>query len=90
MRIPDHPVPQLLLKELGEPLMSSTLLLASDPQPLTEGREIMARLGHEIDAVLDGGDCGIEPTTVVDLSVTPPLIVRQGKGDLGPITGRAL
>src|SRR5437667_225442 len=87
---PDHPVPRLLLKELGEPLMSSTLLLASDPQPLTEGREIMARLGHEIDAVLDGGDCGIEPTTVVDLSVTPPLIVRQGKGDLGPITGRAL
>ena len=90
VRIPDHPVPRLLLKELGEPLMSSTLLLASDPQPLTEGREIMARLGHEIDAVLDGGDCGIEPTTVVDLSVTPPLIVRQGKGDLGPITGRAL
>src|SRR5436309_356182 len=79
VRIPDHPVPRLLLKELGEPLMSSTLLLASDPQPLTEGREIMARLGHEIDAVLDGGDCGIEPTTVVDLSVTPPLIVRQGK-----------
>ena len=70
--------------------MSSTLLLASDPQPLTEGREIQARLEHEIDAVLDGGDCGIVPTTVVDLSVTPPLIVRKGKGDLGPITGRAL
>ena len=90
VRIPDHPVPRLLLAELGEPLMSSTLLLASDPQPLTEGREIQARLEHEIDAVLDGGDCGIVPTTVVDLSVTPPLIVRKGKGDLGPITGRAL
>ena len=90
VRIPDHPVPRLLLAELGEPLMSSTLLLASDPQPLTEGREIQARLEHEIDAVLDGGDCGIEPTTVVDLSVTPPVIVRKGKGDLGPITGRAL
>src|SRR5256885_12897353 len=62
--------------------MSSTLLLASDAQPLTEGREILARLEHEIDAVLDGGDCGIEPTTVVDLSVTPPVIVRKGKGDL--------
>ena len=90
VRIPDHPVPRLLLAELGEPLMSSTLILPSDPQPLTEGREIQARLEHEINAVLDGGDCGIVPTTVVDLSVTPPVIVRKGKGDLGPITGRAL
>jgi tRNA threonylcarbamoyl adenosine modification protein (Sua5/YciO/YrdC/YwlC family) len=90
VRIPAHPVPRLLLAELGEPLMSSTLLLAADELPLTAGREIEARLGHEIDAVLDGGDCGIEPTTVVDLSVTPPLIVRTGKGALGPITGRAL
>jgi len=90
VRIPDHPVPRLLLEELGEPLMSSTLLLAADELPLTAGREIEARLGREIDAVLDGGDCGIEPTTVVDLSVTPPLIVRRGKGALGPITGRAL
>ena len=90
VRIPDHRVPQLLLAELGEPLMSSTLLLPSDELPLTAGREIEARLGHEIDAVLDGGDCGIEPTTVFDLSVTPPLIVRTGKGPLGPITGRAL
>ena len=90
VRIPDHPVVRLLLAELGEPLMSSTLLLASDPQPLTAGREIQARLEHQIDAVLDGGDCGIEPTTVVDLSVTPPVVVRKGKGELGPITGRAL
>jgi tRNA threonylcarbamoyl adenosine modification protein (Sua5/YciO/YrdC/YwlC family) len=90
VRIPDHPVPRLLLAELREPLMSSTLLLAADAQPLTSGREIQARLDHEIDAILDGGDCGIEPTTVVDLSVTPPLIVRQGKGPLGRITGRAL
>jgi tRNA threonylcarbamoyl adenosine modification protein (Sua5/YciO/YrdC/YwlC family) len=90
VRIPDHPVPRLLLAELGEPLMSSTLLLASDPQPLTAGSEIQARLEHQIDAVLDGGDCGIEPTTVVDLSVTPPVVVREGKGELGPITGRAL
>ena len=90
VRIPDHPVPRLLLEELGEPLMSSTLLLAADELPLTAGREIEARLGRDIDAVLDGGDCGIEPTTVVDLSVTPPVIVRKGKGALGPITGRAL
>jgi len=90
VRIPDHPVPQLLLKELGEPLMSSTLILAPDPQPLTEAREIERRLAHDVDAILDGGDCGVEPTTVVDLSVSPPVIVRQGKGALGPITGRAL
>jgi tRNA threonylcarbamoyl adenosine modification protein (Sua5/YciO/YrdC/YwlC family) len=90
VRIPDHPVPQLLLKELGEPLMSSTLMLAADPQPLTEAREIERRLAHDVDAILDGGDCGVEPTTVVDLSVSPPVIVRQGKGALGPITGRAL
>jgi tRNA threonylcarbamoyl adenosine modification protein (Sua5/YciO/YrdC/YwlC family) len=90
VRIPDHPVPRLLLAELGEPLMSSTLLLAEDAQPLTSGDEIQARLEHAIDAILDGGNCGIEPTTVVDLSVTPPVIVRKGKGALGPVTGRAL
>ena len=90
VRIPDHPVPQLLVRELGEPLMSSTLILPPDPQPLTGAREIEQRLAHEIDAILDGGDCGVEPTTVVDLSVSPPVIVRAGKGALGPITGRAL
>jgi tRNA threonylcarbamoyl adenosine modification protein (Sua5/YciO/YrdC/YwlC family) len=90
VRIPDHPVPRLLVRDLGEPLMSSTLLLPSEPQPLTEAREIQRRLAHELDAILDGGDCGIEPTTVVDLSVAPPVIVRVGKGALGPITGRAL
>ncbi len=87
VRIPDHPVPRLLLAELREPLMSSTLLLPDEPAPLTSGREIQERLEHEIDAVLDGGDCGIEPTTVVDLSVTPPVVVRQGKGPLAPILG---
>jgi tRNA threonylcarbamoyl adenosine modification protein (Sua5/YciO/YrdC/YwlC family) len=90
VRIPNHPVPRLLLTELGEPLMSSTLLLAEDEQPLTSGSEIQARLEHVIDAILDGGDCGIEPTTVIDLSVTPPVIVRKGRGALGPLTGRAL
>ena len=90
VRIPEHLVVHMLLAQLGEPLMSSTLLLAADPQPLTSGREIQARLEHDIDAILDGGDCGVEPTTVVDLSVAPPVIVRRGKGDLGPILGRAL
>ena len=90
VRIPAHRTARLLLAELGEPLMSSTLLVAPDTQPLTSGREILARLAHELDAVLDGGDCGVEPTTVVDLSVDPVRIVRQGKGDLGPFVGRAL
>jgi tRNA threonylcarbamoyl adenosine modification protein (Sua5/YciO/YrdC/YwlC family) len=89
VRIPDHPVPRMLLEELGEPMMSSTLLLPDEPQPLTRGIEIQTRLEHEIDAVLDGGDCGVEPTTVVDLSVTPPVIVREGKGALGPVIGES-
>ncbi|MGH8170575.1 MAG: L-threonylcarbamoyladenylate synthase [Steroidobacteraceae bacterium] len=89
VRIPDHPVPRMLLGELGEPLMSSTLILPEDgdPVPLTSGRQIQARLEHEIDAVLDGGDCGIVPTTVVDLSVDPPVVLRQGKGPLHPVVG---
>ena len=87
VRIPDHPVPHMLLTELGEPLMSSTLILPGDAQPLTHGLEIQERLEHEVDAVLDGGDCGIEPTTVVDLSSSPPTIVREGKGSLEPLIG---
>ena len=87
VRIPDHPVPLMLLEELGEPIMSSTLLLPDEPQPLTRGIEIQTRLEHDLDAVLDGGDCGVEPTTVVDLSVTPPVIVREGKGALGSVMG---
>ena len=90
VRIPAHRVPLLLLAELGEPFMSSTLHLKGEAAPLTEAGQIQARLEHEVDVILDGGDCGIEPTTVVDLSVTPAVIVRRGKGSLGPITGRAL
>ncbi len=91
VRIPDHPVPQLLLAELKEPLMSSTLLVGRGPAAADlGGRDRAHACEHEIDAILDGGDCGIEPTTVVDLSVTPPVIVRIGKGGLGPIMGRAL
>jgi tRNA threonylcarbamoyl adenosine modification protein (Sua5/YciO/YrdC/YwlC family) len=82
IRIPDHPVPRLLLAELGEPIMSSTLLLPGETVPLTDGREIRARLEHQLDAVLDSGNCGMEPTTVVDLAATPPRIVRQGRGRL--------
>jgi tRNA threonylcarbamoyl adenosine modification protein (Sua5/YciO/YrdC/YwlC family) len=87
IRIPDHPVPLLLLAELDEPLMSSTLMLPGDALPLTDGREIRARLEHEIEAVLDGGNCGVEPTTVIDLAVSPPVVVRVGKGPVAAISG---
>jgi tRNA threonylcarbamoyl adenosine modification protein (Sua5/YciO/YrdC/YwlC family) len=87
VRIPDHPVPLLLLEELGEPLMSSTLMLPGDALPLTDGREIRTRLEHVIDAVLDGGNCGVEPTTVIDLAVSPPVVVRVGKGPVAAISG---
>ena len=87
IRVPNHPVPAMLLEELGEPIMSSTLMLPGDEMPLTDGEEIRARLEHEIDAVLDGGNCGIVPTTVVDLASWPPVITRQGKGDLAPFAG---
>ena len=83
IRIPDH----LLLAELDEPLMSSTLMLPGDEMPLTNGQEIRTRLEHAIDAVLDGGDCGVEPTTVLDLAVNPPVVVRVGKGPLAAISG---
>ena len=82
IRIPDHSVPRALLAELGEPIMSSTLLLPGEDVPLTDGQEIRARLEHEIDAVLDSGNCGLEPTTVVDLAAVPPVILRQGRGQL--------
>jgi tRNA threonylcarbamoyl adenosine modification protein (Sua5/YciO/YrdC/YwlC family) len=85
IRVPDHPVPKMLLTELGEPLMSSTLLLPGDELPLTDGDQIRERLEHQLDAILDGGHCGIEPTTVVDLAVSPPLLVRAGKGKLAGV-----
>lgn len=84
IRVPDHIVPRMLLTELGEPIMSSTLLLPDDELPLTDGAEIRERLEHQLEAILDGGHCGIEPTTVVDLAASPPAVLRAGKGQLGP------
>jgi tRNA threonylcarbamoyl adenosine modification protein (Sua5/YciO/YrdC/YwlC family) len=81
VRIPDHIVTQALLAELGEPLLSSTLLLPDHEEPLTQGWEIKEELDNAVDAVLDSGDCGTEPTTVVDLSGDEPEIIRKGAGD---------
>jgi tRNA threonylcarbamoyl adenosine modification protein (Sua5/YciO/YrdC/YwlC family) len=80
IRVPDHPVPRLLLKELGEPIMSSTLLLPGDALPMTDATEIRERLEHQVDVVLDGGNCGLVPTTVIDLVGEMPAIVRRGLG----------
>ena len=84
LRVPDHPVTQLLLAELGEPVMSSTLLLPGEELPHTDAREIYDQLEHSVDLVLDGGHCGLEPTSVIDLSTGRAVIVREGRGDVGP------
>jgi tRNA threonylcarbamoyl adenosine modification protein (Sua5/YciO/YrdC/YwlC family) len=81
VRIPEHRVVQALLDELGEPLLSSTLLLPDAEEPPTQGWEIKETLDHAVDAVVDSGECGTEPTTVVDLSGPEPEIVRKGAGD---------
>lgn len=81
VRVPDHTVAQALLAELGEPLVSSTLILPGDEEPLTQGWEIKERLDHVLDGVMDAGDCGKDPTTVVDLSGDEPEVLRHGAGN---------
>lgn len=84
LRIPDHPVVQALLEELGEPLLSSTLILPGDELPLNDAEEIRERLEHQVELVMDAGSCGIDMTTVIDLTTDVPALVRPGKGDLEP------
>src|SRR5579864_4447168 len=81
VRIPRHEVTQALLAELGEPLVSTTLLLPGQDEPMTQGWEIADQLGNDLDAVVDSGDCGTEPTTVIDFSQGKPEILRRGAGD---------
>ena len=82
IRVPDHPVTQALLDELGEPLMSSTLILPGKDMPETDANDIRERLEHEVDLVIDGDHCGVEPTTVVDLVDGVAQVVRQGCGSV--------
>jgi tRNA threonylcarbamoyl adenosine modification protein (Sua5/YciO/YrdC/YwlC family) len=82
VRIPRHVVTQALLAELGEPLVSSTLLLPGQDEPMTQGWQIADQLEHAVDAVIDCGDCGTEPTTVIDFSMPEPEIVRRGAGEV--------
>src|SRR6476661_5256284 len=81
VRIPDHPVVSALLAELGEPLLSSTLLMPDEDEPMTDGWQIKEELDHWLDAVIDSGECGSEPTTVVDFSDGAPVVARVGAGD---------
>jgi tRNA threonylcarbamoyl adenosine modification protein (Sua5/YciO/YrdC/YwlC family) len=80
-RIPDHVVTQALLEAMGEPLLTSTLLLPDEAEPLIDGWEIKERLDHVVDAVIDSGECGTTPTTVVDFSGGEAEIIRYGAGD---------
>jgi tRNA A37 threonylcarbamoyladenosine synthetase subunit TsaC/SUA5/YrdC len=82
--VPGHPVAHALLVELGEPMLSATLHLPGDPQPLADPEEIRTRLEHQIDLVVDAGASGVEPSTVIDLSGATPLVLRKGKGSLAP------
>ena len=82
VRVPEHPVTHALLTELNEPLLSSTLIMPGDENPLNDAEAIRSRLEHDVDLILDGGACGIEPTTVIDLSGPEPILVRKGKGDI--------
>jgi tRNA threonylcarbamoyl adenosine modification protein (Sua5/YciO/YrdC/YwlC family) len=84
LRVPDNPIAQALLADLGEPLMSVTLIMPGDEYPLIDPYDIRDLLEHEVDLVIDGGFCGMEPTTVVDLADETPLILRAGKGDVAP------
>lgn len=84
LRIPDHKVVLALLEEFGEPILSSTLLMPGDEAPLNDIDEIRDRLGHHVDLIIDGGSCGITPTTVVNLTGGVPQITRMGKGSAAP------
>jgi tRNA threonylcarbamoyl adenosine modification protein (Sua5/YciO/YrdC/YwlC family) len=82
VRVPSHAVAHALLAELNEPMLSATLQLPGDAQPLSDAGEIRARLEHELDLVIDAGSCGVVPTTVIDLTGAEPMVVRKGRGAL--------
>ena len=86
MRVPDHPLVNAMLGELGEPIMSSTLSLPGDELPLTDPVEIEERIGHQVDLIIDAGPTGIEPTTVLDLSSGNVEVLREGRGDTSQFT----
>jgi len=82
IRVPDHPVALALLEALGEPLLSTTLILPGEALPLNDAEEIRERLGNRVALILDAGSCGVEPTTVIDLTGESPVVLRKGRGSL--------
>ncbi len=84
LRVPDNRIALALLEDLGEPLMSVTLIMPGDEYPLLDPYDIRDSLEHEVDLVIDGGYCGMEVTTVVDLADETPMVLRVGKGDIAP------
>lgn len=85
IRVPDHAIVQAMLQSLGEPIMSSTLSLPGDDLPLTDVHEIEARIGNQIELIVDGGPTGIEPTSVIDLSAGSVQVLRKGRGDVSSL-----
>lgn len=83
LRVPDNEICRALLTELGEPIMSTTLILPGDEYPLTDPEEIRDLMEHHVDLVIDGGFCGLETTTVISMEDDAPMIVREGMGDTG-------
>ncbi|HEY6529538.1 MAG TPA: L-threonylcarbamoyladenylate synthase [Cellvibrionaceae bacterium] len=81
VRVPRNPITQALLAELGEPIMTSSLIMPGEELPLTDPYDIRELLDHHVEMVIDGGFCGLDPTTVVDLTSGEPKLVRQGCGD---------
>jgi tRNA threonylcarbamoyl adenosine modification protein (Sua5/YciO/YrdC/YwlC family) len=83
VRIPNNRVALALLDELNEPLLSSTLILPGEEMPMTDPYDMNQTLGHAVDLIIDGGYCGFEPTSVIDLHEDTPRVLRVGKGDVG-------
>ena len=84
LRVPDHRITHALLAALGEPLMSVTLIPVGDDLPMNDPEEIRERFGAHLDAIIDGGACHLDPTSVIDLRELPPKIIREGRGDISP------
>ncbi|MBN2887173.1 MAG: threonylcarbamoyl-AMP synthase [Chromatiaceae bacterium] len=81
LRVPDNTICRALLGELDQPILSTTLMLPGDEHPLTDPYEMRERLDKQVELIIDGGFCGLEPTTVIDMTADPPLLLRRGKGD---------
>ena len=84
VRVPGHPVAHALLSELDAPMLSATLLLPGQDAPLSEATEIRVHLERQLDLIIDAGSCGLQPSTVIDLTEETPRVLREGKGSLAP------